>query len=242
MDVLLFIPVHTHPLTPTQAKAVNPVAGAGSVITPSPQERKDLKYLSGAFRLFLSDATSFYLSFIQKLTIHFRLDTSVLEVLTREVVGQLGAVIMTPLPGFIAEETKRNATMICHRSLIFLGDLARYKEIHAERKEKQWAFAKDFYFLALRLLPTNGNPFNQLAVIDTYEGNELGAIEAYFRSLVIQSPFPTASENLALIFVKAKKKYAAAGAHAAATAFEEAGAASCVTLYVLMHAFLFGSK
>lgn len=56
------------------------------------------------------------------------------------------------------------------------------------------------------LIPDHGNPFNQLAVIDTYEGNELEAVEMYFRSLVVTFPFPTAMENLLILFSKAKKE------------------------------------
>lgn len=66
-----------------------------------------------------------------------------------------------------------------------LPTIARYREIHAEKKEKNWALARMFYTLALRLIPTIGNPFNQLAVIDTYEGDEVGAVERYFRRYIM---------------------------------------------------------
>ncbi|KAJ1564842.1 hypothetical protein HK096_005966, partial [Nowakowskiella sp. JEL0078] len=102
--------------------------------------------------------------------------------------------------------TKSRAIQICHRSLIFLGDLSRYREAHSEKKEKNWAAARSFYNFALLLIPDNGNPYNQFAVIDTYEGDELGSVERYFRSLVVKQPFSTALENLHLLFEKAKKR------------------------------------
>lgn len=57
----------------------------------------------------------------------------------------------------------------------------------------------------MHLIPDHGNPLNQLAVIDTYEGNELDAVCLYFRSLVVKFPFPTAMDNLLILFQKAKK-------------------------------------
>jgi ribosome-associated translation inhibitor RaiA len=65
-----------------------------------------------------------------------------------------------------------------------------------------------FYQLAMQMMPENGNPFNQLAVLYTYEGNELRAIEMYFRSLVVKNSFPTALDNIQKLVKKASEKYA----------------------------------
>ena len=86
---------------------------------------------------------------------------------------------MEPLQ--ISPQLQEKVTLTVHRSLIYLGDLARYRELHADRKEKRWSLSKSFYTLAVWLCPEIGNPFNQLAVIDTYEGNELAAVEHYFQ-------------------------------------------------------------
>ena len=45
--------------------------------------------------------------------------------------------------------------------LVHLGDVARYKK---EMKE-----AEIFYTHAAQLIPTNGQPFNQLALLDMYK-------------------------------------------------------------------------
>ncbi|KAJ3158599.1 hypothetical protein HK101_001276 [Irineochytrium annulatum] len=97
----------------------------------------------------------------------------------------------------INADAQSRALYTCQRSLIYLGDLgqhkifssdmltapfaARYREMYSEPKEKNYSLAKTFYNLALRLMPENGNPFNQLAVIDTYESDDLLAVEHYFR-------------------------------------------------------------
>ena len=56
------------------------------------------------------------------------------------------------------------------------------------------------------MIPHYGNAFNQLALIATYCGDDLGAIYNYFRSLVVSKPFTTAKDNLKLLFEKFAKK------------------------------------
>ncbi|ORY27529.1 hypothetical protein LY90DRAFT_513402 [Neocallimastix californiae] len=60
--------------------------------------------------------------------------------------------------------------------------------------------------MAIQLIPSNGNPFNQLAVIASYEMKSLIAIENYMRSLAISVPFTTSSDNLYLAVEKIKSK------------------------------------
>lgn len=46
---------------------------------------------------------------------------------------------------------------------------------------KNWNIAENYYQMAIQLIPCNGNPFNQLAVIASYELKSLIAIENYMR-------------------------------------------------------------
>lgn len=59
---------------------------------------------------------------------------------------------------------------------------------------------------ALAVLPTSGNPHNQLAVLATYTDAECVSVYRYCRSLMIENPFQTAHENLTLLFDKNKQK------------------------------------
>lgn len=59
---------------------------------------------------------------------------------------------------------------------------------------------------ALAVLPTSGNPHNQLAVLATYTDAECVSVYRYCRSLMIENPFQTAHENLTLLFEKNKQK------------------------------------
>ncbi len=107
------------------------------------------------------------------------------------------------------------ALLTCHRCLIFLGDLERYYQLVGEGR-RNWLKAERYYRQALQLLPENGNPHNQLAVVATYTNNNLSAVHRYFRSLAVRGqPFTTALQNLKLIFEKNQSKTAAPPAPAA---------------------------
>ena len=100
----------------------------------------------------------------------------------------------------------RLAKQSCHRCLVHLGDLARYKELHSERARKDWSHAVDFYHQALDVVPSNGLPHNQLAVLATYIDAECVAIYRYARSLLVSQPSITADANLVLLFKHNRKR------------------------------------
>jgi hypothetical protein len=66
--------------------------------------------------------------------------------------------------------------------------------------------AAQYYKSAARVLPRSGNPFNQLAVMAYFAGDELRAVYYYFRSLCVATPFLTAKENLLLLFEQNRAK------------------------------------
>ena len=59
----------------------------------------------------------------------------------------------------------------------------------------------------MKIIPSNGNPHNQIAVLATYLEDEMEAIYRYYRSLTVSSPFLTAKENIRVLFEKNRKKY-----------------------------------
>ncbi|KAL4118349.1 hypothetical protein PRIC2_010675 [Phytophthora ramorum] len=97
-----------------------------------------------------------------------------------------------------------------HRCYVFLGDLARYRELHSQKTKKNFAAAEALYHRALAVLPENGNPHNQLAVLATYVEAETVAVYRYCRSLLTSQPFTTAEENLALLFERSRQRPLAA--------------------------------
>jgi hypothetical protein len=102
-----------------------------------------------------------------------------------------------------------SAALCSFRALVYLGDLARYREqlLPTEKGTRRtFESAKKYYTDALSLVPDNGNPHNQLALVSTYLQDDLGATYHYMRSLLTFSPFVTAKDNLALHFDQVIKK------------------------------------
>ena len=77
----------------------------------------------------------------------------------------------------------------CASCLIFLGDLARYRQLHAEEAPAaagagtgaggRWAAALALYGVAQLIAPQSGNAHNQMAVIATYEARHSDAMYHY---------------------------------------------------------------
>lgn len=96
------------------------------------------------------------------------------------------------------------AVLSCHHCLIFLGDVARYKDdFHLARN---WGVVRTWYLNACKLMPKNGKPYNQLAVVAVYANRKLDAVYYYIRSLAVSNPILTAKEKLTTIFHEIQKK------------------------------------
>ncbi|EGZ18035.1 hypothetical protein PHYSODRAFT_502801 [Phytophthora sojae] len=115
---------------------------------------------------------------------------------------------LTEAAGFYAH--LRDVFALLYRCYVFLGDLARYRELHSQKAKKNFAAAEALYHRALAVLPENGNPHNQLAVLATYVEAETVAVYRYCRSLLTSQPFTTAEENLALLFERSRQRPLAA--------------------------------
>ncbi|TPX46864.1 hypothetical protein SeLEV6574_g02979 [Synchytrium endobioticum] len=194
--------------TTTHAEGQNPDPSSPSSINNA--LRKDSKILLNAsFRQFLIESVGFYIHFLRQMRIEYDLDIVekiVFQRLGTEPFGSTDSYSLFENGGVarhsISIRTKDEARFVCHRFLLSLGDLARYKEFYAERKEKNYSTAKLFYRLASQLAPDSGNPHNQLAVVESHENQQLGAVERYLRSLLIRHPFMAAKDNLFILLQK----------------------------------------
>ena len=103
----------------------------------------------------------------------------------------------------------------CASCLLFLGDLSRYRQLHAEAPAAaaagtgasgRWAAALALYGVAQLIAPQSGNAHNQMAVIATYEARHSAAMYHYMRALAAPAPFSTARENLLTFFARLGSK------------------------------------
>ncbi|XP_072298017.1 nonsense-mediated mRNA decay factor SMG7 isoform X2 [Eucyclogobius newberryi] len=141
--------------------------------------------------LFLEAASGFYTQMLQELCTVFHVDlpcrvrSSQLGILSSS--RQSSSAIVTP--------QSSSCFYICQHCLVHLGDIARYRN--------QTSQAESYYRHAAQLVPSNGQPYNQLAILASSKGDHLTTIFYYCRSIAVKFPFPAASTNLQKALSKA---------------------------------------
>lgn len=147
------------------------------------------------FKTFLSEATGFYHDLMVKIRAKYGLS--------------LGYMLDDSENGGDKSIDVKKGLISCHRSFIYLGDLARYKGLYGEGdlKPRDFDAASSYYKQAATLWPSSGNPHHQLAILASYSGDELLAVYRYFRSLAVDTPFTTARDNLIIAFEKNRQSY-----------------------------------
>lgn len=99
-------------------------------------------------------------------------------------------------------EQRKQALDSCHRILIYIGDLLRYRGSEKLDKNPDFGPAIGFYNLACALRPASGLGHHQRAVIALEQKDHLRAIYDLYRAIVLEEPHPNAANNLRLEFEK----------------------------------------
>ena len=133
------------------------------------------------------------------------------------------------LPATAEERETRLSTL--SKALICLGDIARYREQYNESngrpraghddaiparrgrrrgggpeavaRPRNYDKAMQCYEQARSLVPNEGNPSHQLAILASYQNDSFSSIVHYYRSLCVRQPYDTAAENLGTVLAKA---------------------------------------
>jgi protein SMG7 len=69
-------------------------------------------------------------------------------------------------------------------------------------RPRNFARAKLCYDQARLLVPDQGNPSNQLAIISAYEKDPFASLVHYYRALCVSEPFETAAENMSSVLTR----------------------------------------
>lgn len=117
----------------------------------------------------------------------------------------------------------------CHKTLIYLGDLARYRTL-MRSKDRKWEGALSYYFLANELSPESGYGHHQCSVIYIETEDHLEVVYHLYRSLACDKPHPNAPTNLKREFSDLLKRKATGIKHA------------LVNWFVKLHAFYYQGK
>ncbi|KAG2461579.1 protein SMG7 isoform X2 [Polypterus senegalus] len=141
--------------------------------------------------LFLEAASGFYTQLLQELCTVFNVDLP-----CRVKSSQLGIISNKQInTSAIVKPQPSSCSYICQHCLVHLGDIARYRN--------QTSQAESYYRHAAQLVPSNGQPYNQLAILASSKGDHLTTIFYYCRSIAVKFPFPAASTNLQKALSKA---------------------------------------
>jgi len=178
--------------------------------------------LEKLYATYLKTAQYFYKGYLQRVAARY--DMKDLNLIARR--AQLEEM---PVP----EKDKVNATAAqledvvkgsCHKTLIYLGDLARYRTL-LRTKDRKWDGPLAYYFLANDLIPESGHGHHQCGVIYAETEDHLAVVYHMYRALACPRPHPIASTNLELEFRDLRGRKAMTTKHA------------LVTWFVKLHAF-----
>ncbi|XP_073816275.1 smg6 nonsense mediated mRNA decay factor [Musca autumnalis] len=97
------------------------------------------------------------------------------------------------------------AKVMAQKILICLGDLWRYKIKDSQGQD--YSTAEKFYQKAQALVPSNGVPYNQLAIIAILNRKKFDAIYFHMRSLMSSNAIYSSKESLLVLFDEIRKKY-----------------------------------
>uniref|UniRef100_A0A8H7XU36 Protein SMG7 n=1 Tax=Psilocybe cubensis TaxID=181762 RepID=A0A8H7XU36_PSICU len=128
-------------------------------------------------------------------------------------------------------EEREGRLAILSKALICLGDIARYRELYNESNGKRaghedggsgrrgrnrrgggpdlpprprnYDKARQCYEQARLLVPYEGNPSHQLAILSSYQKDSFASLIHYYRALCVSQPYDTAAENLGTVLSKA---------------------------------------
>ncbi|KAI5891091.1 uncharacterized protein SCHCODRAFT_01048353, partial [Schizophyllum commune H4-8] len=87
------------------------------------------------------------------------------------------------------------------------GRRGRNKEPNLERRPRNYDRAQSCYEHARRLVPDDGNPSHQMAIIASYQNDVFSSVVHYYRALCVRQPYEPAADNLATVFNKALDQY-----------------------------------
>lgn len=201
----------------------------------APVERR--KLLS-RFRQFLSEEEKFWISLVTWSRRAFDLHEAQSVLVSLEMVsanpednpdpapdGRTRGYLLPRYPDTVIQCTpdqRQGKLSSVSKALIFLGDIARYKEQYNESggrpkagaetgppartsgknkkapipRARDYDKARQRYEQARALVPHEGNPSNQLAILSSYQMDSFNAIVHYYRAICVQQPYDGAAENM----------------------------------------------
>lgn len=159
-----------------------------------PPDHVQTRFIVKAYLTWLKQSEKFYRSYITMLS------DAAGGINELQLIAHLptedGAGLRTPRD--ITPSRRDTILSSCHRALISLGDLSRYRASEKLDRNPDFGRAFGYYGLATTLKPSAGVGHHQQAVICLEQRNHLRAIYHLYRSMTVADPHPLAEKNLHL--------------------------------------------
>jgi hypothetical protein len=156
------------------------------------------RHLMKLYLQFIKESQLFYRQYIHRLNTTFG-GIPELEAVAHEVKNEVVGESSQPATSL---ELRKQILASCHQTLIYLGDLSRYRASEKLDKNPDFGPAIGYYGLACTLWPSSGLGHHQQAVIALDQQHHLRAIYHLYRAIVVEEPHPNAASNLKREFDK----------------------------------------
>ena len=169
----------------TQLKFLRKQTGSGA---PHVQTRTFIDL----FKKWIRGSIKFYRNHVYKLSTAFGVPE------LQDVAQQIKPDVPYDFPAAnsLTPELHQRVLNSCHQTVIYLGDLSRWRASEKLDKNPELGPAIGYYTLACTIRPTSGMGQHQLAVIALDQRHHLQAIYHLYRSICVAEPHPNAVKNL----------------------------------------------
>ncbi|KAK4196709.1 hypothetical protein QBC40DRAFT_300010 [Triangularia verruculosa] len=144
------------------------------------------------YAAYLKTAQSFYKGWLKRVCARYSIKD--LQRITRAI----GIEMEVPEDDIVDAAAQKLDEIVrdsCHKTLIYLGDLARYRTLLRIR-DRNWDNALSYYLLANDLAPESGYGHHQCGVIYKETDDHLHVVYHMYRAMVCDKPHPNAAANL----------------------------------------------
>lgn len=182
---------HVHTLISTEyKKGLQRHRGHGQIVQFRTIEKQYAKHLK--------TAQYFYKGFIERLSARYRLRS--LQRVAHTM--QSGNLKISDVIDADEARLSQELTAACYRTVLHMGDIARYRLNASRQKGHNPDVAMTYYALAQDLMPQEGDAHHQMAVVLAEQRRDFDVVYHFLRSWSVQKPFALAPKNLASEFKK----------------------------------------
>ena len=146
----------------------------------------------------LKTAQYFYKGFVERLSARYRLRP------LQRVANSMHSANLVVDEVIDAQEADlgHELTVACYRTVLHMGDLARYRLNASRQKGHSPDVAMTYYALAQDLMPQEGDAHHQMAVVLADQRRDFDVVYHFLRSWSVKQPFALTPKNLASEFKK----------------------------------------